>query len=65
MSFSSIGVEILTAEEYEDQSILLKEFLKFIFIKFPFHIAVDSFGLFSTITTYQEGLDYHLLHEVE
>ena len=60
VSFSSVGAEILATAESANRSILLKDFLKDILQIFPLTMVVDSFGLYSTITTLHEGRDYLL-----
>ena len=50
----------MAAAESADRSILLKDCLKDILQIFPLTMVVDSFGLYSTITTLHEGHDYRL-----
>ena len=61
--FSSIGAKILAAAASTDRASLLAERLQEILkstAKLPFTLTVDSFGLYSTITTLHEGNDYRL-----
>ena len=63
VSFSSVGAEILGAAEAADRSLLLTECLSSIIRKrnlIPLVLTVDSYGLYSTITTLHEGKDYRL-----
>ena len=63
ISFSSIGSEILAAAESTDRSILLSDCISRVLSlssPLPLVITVDSFGLYSTITTLHEGRDYRL-----
>ena len=63
VSFSSIGAEILAAADSADRSILLVDCLtRILSPRDPISLAitVDSFGLYSTITTLHEGRDYRL-----
>lgn len=67
VSFSSVGADILSSADSADRSLLLSEGLKTILNRdnsFPFVLTVDSFGLYSTITTLHENRDYRLRHTV-
>ena len=68
VSFSSIGAEILAAAESTDRSILLSDCITRTLElndALPLALTVDSFGLYSTITTLHEGRDYRLRPTVQ
>lgn len=61
VSFSSAGAEILAAAESADRALLLSECAARILSlshPIPFALTVDFYGLYSTITTLHEGIDY-------
>ena len=60
VSFSSVGADILAAAESADRSILLKDRLKNILQIFLLTMVVESFEIYSTLTTLHEGRDYRL-----
>lgn len=63
ISFSSIGAEILAAADSADRSLHIRECLNMILdndSSFPIRLSIDSYGLYSTITTLHEGRDYRL-----
>lgn len=63
ISFSYIGAEIMSAGEASDTELHLRICLKTILhnpASFPVSLKIDSYGLYSTIITLHEGLDYLL-----
>ena len=63
VSFSSVGAEIIAAAQSTDRSALIPECIQNLFSAdhpLPLVLTVDSYGLYSTITTLHEGRDYRL-----
>ena len=63
VAFSSMGIEILAEATSSDRGSLVADSLQSLHQstkKLPFVLSVDSNGLYSTITTLHEGMDYRL-----
>lgn len=67
ISHSSYGAEILACAEGDDRGFYLKEGMRSLFPKTMMRneIAIDSMGLYDTITTLHEGKEYRLRQTVQ